>query len=300
VWVGYEDVALGFDSLGPEGWLAGVRGPRISGAIRSLAVTADGSIWFGSSAGGAARYDPAAWPAGPDRALGPWEVRAIFQAADGLLWFATAGDGVYRYDGVRWTRYSADPALSSAPVQSLALDPSGTAWLGTAAGVVRLEETACQADSRVARVNALAATAAADGVWFATPANGALRWNLDGNSVWRAANWTGTNVTALASAPDGAIWFFGDKGLARLLAREWQVLPPDAGLFPDGALSLAVAPDGDVWAGTPHGVRHYDGREWRALTPRDGLADDVVHFVLAAPDGALWFATPGGLSRYRP
>jgi ligand-binding sensor domain-containing protein len=277
-------------------------GAAPAGSTLALAVEPGGAAWFSTTGGGLVRYGPDNSAAATLRALGPELVRAIMPAADGTVWAATDGDGVYRYERARWLHYAPDPALAAAAVQSFAVDRDGVAWIGTSRRVVRLSPEACEPDGRSARVDAQAAAPdPGGGLWFGTPEAGALRWNDDGESVWRVADHTGLAVAAVAPAADGSTWFLGSRGLTRYDGGTgWQMFALDESMPAQGLYSLAALPPLQAWAGTAAGVYHFNGREWRRFSTANGLADEAVLYLAAAADGSLWFATPGGLSRYQP
>ncbi len=122
-------------------------------------------------------------------------------------------------------------------VEAILAAPDGPLWFGTRDGVFRLTYPG---DSPPADPQ--------DGTW-------ARYSQADGRSL--------SDVWAIATAPDGALWF---------------------GTL-DGAFRLQAGPE------TP---------TWTAYTSADGLAHDWVEAIAVGPDGALWFGTHGGVSRYVP
>ncbi len=134
-------------------------------------------------------------------------------------------------------------------------------------------------------------------------------------------------VSAIAVAPDGAVWFGTEGGVSRFDGKKWTTYRVADGSVPaNGSLSrvsahrhaaellprgsdgltnntvhaIAVAADGALWVGTDGGVSRFDGKNWTTYTPADGLASHVVTAIAVAPDGALWFGTRSGASRYLP
>ncbi len=145
-------------------------------------------------------------------------------------------------------------------------------------------------------------------------------------------------VSAVAVAPDGAVWFGSagsGGGASRFDGTTWTTYTEADGLAsenvsaiafaPDGAVwfgtydrgvsrfdgeawtsglsgllvgDIAVAPDGTVWFGTILGASRFDGQDWTTYTKTDGLARDDVSAVAVAPDGTVWFGTGAGVSHF--
>jgi streptogramin lyase len=148
----------------------------------------------------------------------------------------------------------------------------------------------------------------------------------------------GDGVSAVALAPDGAVWFGSagrDGGASRFDGTTWTTYTTADGLSsenvsaiafaPDGAAwfgtydrgvsrfdgetwtnglsdllvgDIALAPDGTLWFGTILGASRFDGQDWTTYTKADGLARDDANAVVVAPDGTVWFGTGAGVSRF--
>lgn len=115
--------------------------------VYAMARYPDGTLWVGTNAG-LDRFDPTTGRF--TRVLGstgdaPLRVRAIRKDRRGVLWIGTRGSGLVRYDSrrdrVRFFRHDAAQAesLSSDDVQSIFRDAKGNIWVGTVAGLDRLD-----------------------------------------------------------------------------------------------------------------------------------------------------------------
>ena len=68
-------------------------------------------------------------------------VRALLESSDGTLWIGTIGDGVWTLRGAMLTRVSGQGLLPSETVLNLFEDDRRQIWIGTQAGLVRLNRT---------------------------------------------------------------------------------------------------------------------------------------------------------------
>src|ERR1700691_3585601 len=164
------------------------------------------------------------------------QVLALAPAPDGALWVGTLG-GLGRLDAQdQWQSYtqaSTKGGLSYDYVSALAPAPDGALWVGTYRG-------------------GLVGT------------NGGLG-RLDAQGQWQSYTQASTKgglsydyVSALAPAPDGALWVGTYRGgLGRLDAKgQWQSYTQAStkgGLSYDYVSALAPAPDGALWVGTYRG-----------------------------------------------
>ncbi|MSU36738.1 MAG: hypothetical protein EXS36_16900 [Pedosphaera sp.] len=108
--------------------------------VNAIESRPDGSIWFGSTDGGLARFDgqtmgPVA--RGSEKFV-PSSVTKICRSADGNLWFATH-TGVTRYDGVTWSPLDEGDGLLTGSVDSIAQDRNGVMWFGGERGLTRYQ-----------------------------------------------------------------------------------------------------------------------------------------------------------------
>ncbi len=166
-------------------------------------------------------------------------------------------------------------ALPSAVVTSLAEDPSGFVWIGTASGVVRH-----------------------DGYRFRLYDN---RWDSAQGEI-------SVFVRTLMAARDGTIWVGTDfMGMARYDAASDQIVPVDLSPevpTPFSINALAEDSEGRIWLATD-GVglvaRQLDGSllHYRERD-RQGLPSDRIHSLLIDRHGTLWVGTWQGLVSLAP
>jgi len=148
----------------------------------------------------------------------------------------------------------------------------------------------------------------ASGALWAVGSGGAVRWDLERGTYTKYTVDQGlasNDVTAVAAAPDGAIWFgTHGSGASRFDGQAWATYAQADGLPFDKVRSVAVAPDGAVWFSTygasrfEGGVSRFDGQAWTTYTLADGLAGNAVWSITFTSDGAAWFGTGFGASRF--
>jgi HD-GYP domain-containing protein (c-di-GMP phosphodiesterase class II)/ligand-binding sensor domain-containing protein len=218
----------------------------------------DGTLVVGVSCSGLFRSSEGGFIAvpGPDgRPLGC--VQAVLHGRDGTLWVGEHGLLALR-DG-RWRRYVEADGLLSPLAEVLFEDRQGRLWVGTPAGLQRL-----------------------DGDRFTAPVEGLVD----------------PGVEAIAEAPDGTLWVGTHDGLTALTAGRARRFTVVSGLPPGPVRALHVDSRGVLWVGTYGGglARVADGRIDR-YTRADGLYDDVVSTILEDDRARLWMCGNRGIFR---
>jgi sugar lactone lactonase YvrE len=138
--------------------------------------------------------------------------------------------------------------------------------------------------------------------WFGTAEGGAA--HFDGTN-WTVYDSTSSGlpdgkVYAIATDPDGSHWFGTDPGAAYYDGTNWTVYDSSNSGLPDNTVvSLATDPDGSHWFGTGLGTAHFDGTHWTVYnTSNSGLPGDYVEVIAIDPDGSHWFGTRGGAAHF--
>ena len=301
VWVGYNKGLLRWDpATGRTTRYEVEPGGLVHPYVRALAPTPEGAVWVGTWGGGLQRFDPATgrWttfhsdPAG----LPSDDVIALHLDREGVLWVGTDGDGMARtsprgasFSFLRFADATVGEEASHLPAQAVAEGPDGGVWVGTPAGLVRLDPSTgaysfpppgfgCPADEEV--------TALAGGA-------GAGRSGTSGPSLL----WTGYG--------NGGVCATGTAAEARPQAYERSRTAPD-GLLSNVVRSLALGPRGAVWVGLDEGLDRIDPaarrvRHHRLYRADSLVSDPSVRAVLATEDGDVWAGTDGnGLFRLSP
>jgi len=265
--------------------------------VTSIAFASDGAVWIGTTRG-ATRVQDKYWVTyTAANGLGNSHVTGIAIASDGKTYFATNGGGLALFDGVNRKAYTtANSAIPSNYLASLAVDKQGRVWVGTLGyGVARLENEQWVKYTFVNNyINALALDANGN-PWFAT-SDGAFFF--DGR-IWARvtqANGLASNrVNAVAVARDARVWFGTDSGATVFDGKTYRTYTKTDGLVDNIVRAIAVDAQNRIWFGTLRGLAVFDGGRWKTHTRTDGLAaDQITTLALDARDN-IWVGTTHGL-----
>jgi ligand-binding sensor domain-containing protein len=275
-------------------------------AIQTMAQTADGYLWLGTSSG-LIRFDGmrfVRWAAGTGEELPSRNIRYLLSSARGGLWIGTAS-GIARFDRGHLIRFpAADRALDAviSPVE----DPSGSLWLldlrdtHTSLAVLRQDgevRTYGPADGLPDQTLATLFQDSAANLWIGT-FGGLCRWSPG----TRAACWNGPSRQILSVIG-------GSSGELLAIDVATSVVRFRDGKFEAVAMGLenaSLSPrvmirdrDGNLWIGTAGQglLRLRDGRVER-LTRKDGLSSDYVSALLEDREGNLWAGTERGIDQF--
>jgi ligand-binding sensor domain-containing protein/nitrogen-specific signal transduction histidine kinase/CheY-like chemotaxis protein len=307
VWFGTADGGL--HRLGRDGrirrWTKADGLP--SDAVVTLAFTADGVLWIGTTRG------LARWHRGRLEAVSlGGRTQGVIQSLhvdDGSLWVGSSFGVFKRTDG-RWTQ----PAWSSMfergnAMLSLARDAGGL-WLGSNRGLWRVGEDGIPSPveptgaSRAQQVWALLAQPGG-GLWAQVPGIGIGHLRSDWRAIAqfeRGEGGLGAGThSALARARGGGVWLASEEGLVEHLDAAGVVSSLDPGVrerLRDLRLKSVVEDArGRLWLGHPRGLlRIGEGviDEWRVHDPRAPIPGSLIDLLRIAPDGTLWLSANGG------
>ena len=231
-------------------------GPR---SISALALTKDGTTWYGTFGQGlfGQRVDGTITEYDEENGLMQMNVRSLLIDQRDRLWIGTKL-GVNVLDGTRLRSYTVHQGLPNDNIWCLFQDAEGGIWLGTdGAGVLRYAGdrfvTWTVTDGLCSDLVMTMATDTRGDLWLGTYGSGVCRLDnmavlttLDGlpnNTVWCA-------VTAL----DSSLWFGTTGGLVHV--RNGVVQPSDSSrsLGDVRVLALHSDADGTLWCGTREGL----------------------------------------------
>ena len=284
-------------------------------AVTALASDDQDLLWIGTQ-DGLNRFDGHRFQV---QRLGPAEAGGLasssidamaFDPGHRRLWLGTndAGLEVVDLPGGRHWRLGTGAGLSHSQVGAIALDPRGGAWLGTGAGIDRVEPT-------LARARPLGATGTIVALETLPGDTGhALGLGADCR-LWRAAATTLQPLPAPAGAEAGgcvglavsaaSAWVAHARaGLFRIDPADGRVLArhdPHAGGLQAPVSAIGLLPDERLLVG------YQDGRvalldEYGVLRPQrleDGPDSAITRFFVG-PSGSVWIgAYTSGLFRVR-
>jgi len=232
-----ETTSLALDYLTGRVWLGTASGPAffsdstwtaladmdslIHRYIASVAVTANGSVWFGTKGGASVWEYLTGWTSYTTvSGLAGDNVTSIAFDAANKVWVASS-DGIGVFDGDVWKKYGAT-VLPSASVNVVYRAFDGTMWCGTAAGITVYD------GSKWSRY----------GTYDGLPSPGVNDIVED----WNRKLWTAT-----------------DSGVAGLDGGKWKKLDLPDSVENERFLCVAAdVIDGILWIGTTNGLVKYD------------------------------------------
>jgi len=293
----------------------------------------------------------------PQTGLAGNDIRAV--ASDGLytLWFAT-NNGVSQFEpgAAKWTTFTTANGLASNNATAVTYGPGGKLWVGTSQSWNGSEWTGgglsiCELNgncfaytvdnSDLPSNNVTDIAFAGSNVWIGTrpykvfveaTGTAAAHWTDEGGGVallsggqWTTFSRDGSDlsdnrINAVATAPDGRVWFATPSGLVVYNPAEdaWHTYRTGDGLESNAIRDVTVDSSGRVWAlsysseTTPVGALNVlEGDTWSTYSDEDGLSSRVLWAVLADNQGRIWVgAGPwckvtsgcagGGLTQYQP
>ncbi len=247
----------------------------------------------------------------------PTFVRDMTDDQDGRLWFATLA-GLVRLDPtsgevVHFHHDAQDQdSLSSNTVWTVLTDRDGTLWAGTAQGLdqwgnesgkfVHFPLRPAAAAEPVGVVGLYEAPAGP--LWAVTDSGNLFRQDRR-SGTWELVTQVGNDISRMAAAPDGHLWFSSftsglsclDPASSRLL--QWRHDPNDPeSISSDQILSLGWDRAGLLWVGTRDGISLFNPRRSRFSVVRhratEGLAGRNVSALLEDHQGTVWVGTSEG------
>jgi len=298
MWFGTEDGLDRFDGYQLRHFIHkhGDAGSLPNSWIAALARDPAGRLWVGSDGGLVWRDDLLGQFRSPGAQNGhaPLDpnikIRALHVDRVGRLWIATRGAGVILLDAARNTTREfrhddGDPdSLSDDSVFAFAEDSSGKMWIGTAAGLDRLDPQSGQIERFAARLRAA-------GIPKDSP----------------------INVNALYDDVRGVLWIGLESGLVRFdeAAAVFTMLPNregDPSALPKARITALLEDDEQrLWVGTSAGLALLDRRTTKFVvlrhdpTNRSSLPDSNITSLFQDRSGLLWIGTKsGGVARWNP
>ena len=223
--------------------------------VPSIVRDNDGTIWFATTEGVAARRGESFTNYTTDHGLGDNQINKLLVARDGSIWAAT-GNGASVFSGGTWKTHGVDAGLAAPAVTSITQDQRGALWFGTARGISVFHE----------------------GKWQTHSMKTGLSWN---------------SVKALAADHrKGEIWAaVGEKDINRFNGTEWQQYMD----IQEGIVSIMADTQSRIWFGSPTGLIRFNGMEWITDAKTIGVPAAMVTDMYRDGAGNLWFASENGV-----
>jgi len=296
--------------------------------VKSILRTRDGTVWVGTVGGlqHSTSADPA--PSGTFAQVPEIHstVRTLLEDEDGTLWIGTIGEGLFRYRDGHFTRLTADTALPSKTILSSFVGSGHNIWIGTQAGLVRLNKTAARTFALPDFADADFGTIYSDrdgSVWVSSThlfritgnhaemlhmpgplanvrirnvfrdRSGTLWFGTEGEGAFRWVNGAPQSVPriqpyvrAFAEDREGGVWVGTDGGYCRWSASGIRWFEEH-----ESVRALYVDRHDDVWVGKDRGLTRVRHGAEAPDSPIARLRDTKVWAIHEDADGGLWFGT---------
>src|SRR3984885_8390316 len=184
---------------------------------------------------------------------------AIARTPDGYLWVGTQ-EGLARFDGVRFTVFDTnnEPAFSDNYISALFVDRAARLWIGTATGIVVLENGHFTAFTRVVQLEHAYVRTIVEGndgrVWVGTE-NGLFEIGGGRALSFKVANGLpDSRIRALHEDREGVLWVGTGKGLARFDGKRFETVSLPAESAGASVTAFHEDVDGTLWVGTEKGA----------------------------------------------
>lgn len=258
-----------------------------------------------------------------EQGLSDLTVSCFAQDSTGFLWFGTA-DGLNKYDGHAFTVFRSDPrdstSMAAGSVNGLCVDPSGTLWIATGAGLSVLPPDS-SIPRRVSNQLIYGTTIPRSILCLESLRNGDVAvGTYEGvyRYDWRKRRFSEIlidtiplkNVSAILEARDGTLWIavvrHGLLAFNRTTKAQRQFMPyhNDTTYRLDNSINrIKQDRSGRIWVAANDGLYWLDstGQSFVAVTREQGIGKDLILDVLEDRSGTIWAGTFHlGVARYRP
>ncbi|MGB3946886.1 MAG: two-component regulator propeller domain-containing protein [Bacteroidia bacterium] len=272
-----------------------------SDIIYSFINDKNGSFWIGTAGSGLNKYYGNATNVySPENGI-IGRVWSMTETKKGDKWFGTSNT-LIKHSNNKFENFMIDHYI--AHVRSMYTDSEDNVWLGTYAGVLKIntnnEVTVYTNEQGLPKEVILSICKDKKGnFWFGTYGNGVSKF--DGKSF---TNYTTENglcgnvIKTIIEDKDGNIWFgTNGNGISKYDGTDFYTYTKEQGLASNNILSSCIDKNNNIWFGTfGGGVSKFNGKDFTNYTTADGMVNDVVFAVL--PDtihNKIWLGTNIGL-----
>jgi signal transduction histidine kinase/ligand-binding sensor domain-containing protein/ActR/RegA family two-component response regulator len=253
----------------------------------------------------------------------------LFADSRGLLWVGSESAGLHCYDPASQKRILTLDHLSGVDhnrlphpsVTRIVEDQNNDLWIGTLAGLCRLEATRVsatnvQCKTTTYRPDPSDATALPEGhitslliddtnqLWVGTAGRFLTRLESNGRAfatAWQAS----AGISALHKADETHLWV-GTRGNGLFLfdTEDMTAREMSAGIASQEITSAVMSKNGQMWVGTTQGFYRFNEAEglFTAYYHEAGnpysIASDLITDLREDSTGILWISTHAGLSRF--
>jgi ligand-binding sensor domain-containing protein len=262
----------------------------INNFISASALSADGSLWFGTEQG-ASRYTEGKWQSyTTSDGLVDDSILSMAASPDGSVWLGT-DKGISNFDGNSWKTINLK-GLPGNRINAIAVTQNGTVWSVSGNNLFQFDGShwntvLLPTDVPINSVSGIAS--AGEGSLWVITTMGVLRF--DGNN-WMLLRFPGMESAAcLAISDQGDVWIgTRDAGIFFLDGKLWNQVAIEH------VRSVLIVQPGQVEVTTDAGNVSINGSYWRTYTKTDGLLSNTINKIVIAKDGEAWVATDKGIS----
>jgi len=230
--------------------------------VRRLLADPKGDVWAATENGLARISNGDVIVYRQAQGLSTDDVWSICQARDGRIWVGGESGRLDTWTGTEFTPRPLGSLVEGAAIRALSGTSDGTIWIGTTAGLVRLNEGK---ERRFTTADGLA----------------------------------DNSIECLAEGADGSLWVGTKDGVGRVRQDEIESFRPRDGLSQSTVYTLCEDHEGSLWVGTKHGLNQFVDRRTTPFTASEGLPSNDTGPVFQDGGGTIWVGTlDAGLARF--
>jgi ligand-binding sensor domain-containing protein/two-component sensor histidine kinase len=294
IWIGGSHLY----SVDPDGHATqyALPGTDSENRVRAMLQTIDGTVWVGT-VGGLQQLSAGRFHNVPELRA---SVRSLMQSSDGTLWIGTIGSGLWAFRDGYFSRVDSPGLLPSDTVLKIFEDAAHQIWIGTRAGLVRLNRT-------IIHIVPLPKTGDTDVETVFRNNHPGLQlaaehfYNVRGEKPYRIGlpEIGNAPVRVVFRASDGSFWI-GTEGSGAFHLRDGKTaqVPLHGELMNKSIRAFLETRSGEIWIATDDGVSRIRASGIEKLTEAGGLAYFSARSLLEDREGNIWIGTDHGLSRW--
>lgn len=228
-------------------------------------------------------------------------VRSLLQASDGTLWIGTIGRGLWSFSNGRLSQPLSQGLLPSNTILSLLEDPQKQIWVGTQAGLARLQQSPVHliplAEGSDPDFETISGDARGN-LWVAAQSLYLIHDSVANRTHYNEVG--SAKIRNVFRARDGALWLGTDgEGAFRLGENKVNHYSAPKDLTNNFIRGFLETRSGEIWLATDEGINRVKDEKVQKLGAADGLAYFSTRCLMEDRHGQVWIGTERGLSMWR-
>ncbi len=272
-------------------------GSRVFG----MYVDRDNRVWLATSSGAHFIKDGQLVILNNQNGLRQRRMTDIFQDSFGAIWFGSDGDGITRLDDERFVHY--EVGEGNPRVYTVHEQPNGEVWVGTDAGIYRLEEGGLEKLKGPPLFESgfvLDLENDRQGKTWIASFEGLFIW--DGKNLEQVAFPKYESpffAISLHLDSKSNMWLASSQGFFQIRGKEVISLAEQDEAFQNYGIDIDEDQDGNIWLATMrNGVIRYNSDTVIFLDEENGLIGNRVMNLTVDNNGQVWFGTYSGLGKW--